>query len=170
MPMPEASGGGGQDVVALLEEQHVRLRRLFDELMRSEGKAREERFGELAGLLAVHEAAEEEMVHPFARGRIEDGERIVEQRLEEEKRVRAGLRALEELGGELGVDAPEFAERCAALRDDLMAHAEAEEREEFARLRETSDHDQLENLAKAVKAAQAVAPSRPGRGTTPATR
>ncbi|MEU0276776.1 hemerythrin domain-containing protein [Streptomyces sp. NPDC006307] len=160
MPMPKApAGGGGQDVVELLEEQHARLRRLFDEVVRREGAAREERFGELAGLLAAHEAAEEEMLHPFARGRIEDGERIVGERLEEEKRVRAGLHALEELG----VEAPEFAERCAALRDDLLAHAQAEEREEFARLRETSERDQLENLAKAVKAAQAVAPARPGR-------
>lgn len=158
--------GDPQDVVAFLTEQHGRIRRLFDDVAGSDGPERAERFGALVRLLAAHEAAEEEIVHPFARGRIDGGEPVVEQRLEEEQATRRAVRALEDLG----TDAPAFPERLARLRQEVLAHAEAEERYEFAHLRVAAGRDQLENLAKAVKAVQAAAPARAHGGTAAAVR
>ncbi|MET7443578.1 hemerythrin domain-containing protein, partial [Streptomyces sp. NPDC005568] len=57
----------GDDVVALLMRQHGDIRNLFDEVEASSGDARQDAFRRLVRLLAVHETAEEEVVHPFVR-------------------------------------------------------------------------------------------------------
>ncbi len=55
------------DVVALLMRQHGDIRNLFDEVEATEGEERRDAFRRLVRLLAVHETAEEEVVHPFVR-------------------------------------------------------------------------------------------------------
>jgi hypothetical protein len=55
------------------------------------------------------------------------------------------------------------------LRDDVLAHAEHEEREEFPKLRAICDPDKLRGMALAVRAAEAVAPTRPHPGVESAT-
>ncbi|WP_443032516.1 hemerythrin domain-containing protein, partial [Streptomyces sp. DH18] len=74
-----------EDVVALLMRQHGEIRNLFDEVEHSSGDARRDAFRRLVRLLAVHETAEEEVVHPFARRSLPGGEQVVEDRLQEEK-------------------------------------------------------------------------------------
>ena len=54
------------DVVALLMRQHGDIRNLFDEVEAGSGEERRDAFRRLVRLLAVHETAEEEVVHPFA--------------------------------------------------------------------------------------------------------
>ncbi len=55
------------DVVALLMRQHGDIRNLFDEVEATTGEERRDAFHRLVRLLAVHETAEVEVVHPFAR-------------------------------------------------------------------------------------------------------
>lgn len=61
------------DLVALLVRQHGDIRNLFDEVEASTGEARRDAFRRLVRLLAVHETAEEEVVHPFARRALPGG-------------------------------------------------------------------------------------------------
>lgn len=63
------------DVVSLLMRQHGDIRNLFDEVERSKGEERRDAFRRLVRLLAVHETAEEEVVHPFVRRSIEGASR-----------------------------------------------------------------------------------------------
>ncbi|HET6857394.1 MAG TPA: hemerythrin domain-containing protein [Streptomyces sp.] len=153
-----------QDVVDLLKQQHERIRRLFDEVANTKGDERTGHFRELIHLLAVHETAEEEVVHPFARRNIHNGGRVVDDRIEEEETAKRTLNRLEDMD----VDSAEFLDGFATLRQDVLAHAEAEEKHEFAHFRATTDRDKLENLARAVKAAEAVAPTRPHPGVATA--
>jgi hypothetical protein len=53
------------DVVDLLLDQHRVIRELCDEISAAGATDREEPFRSLLRLLAVHEAVEEELVHPF---------------------------------------------------------------------------------------------------------
>jgi hemerythrin superfamily protein len=53
-----------EDVITLLQGQHQEIRRLFTELETAEGDRRQQLFRDLVRLLAVHETAEEEVVHP----------------------------------------------------------------------------------------------------------
>ncbi|KJK35800.1 hemerythrin [Streptomyces variegatus] len=148
------------DVVALLMRQHGDIRNLFDEVEQSRGEERREAFRRLVRLLAVHETAEEEVVHPFARRSLPGGEQVVEDRLAEERAATETLAALDELDTE----DPKFMLQLMKLRKDVQEHARAEERYEFTHIRRSTDTDGLATLAKAVKAAEAMAPTRPHPG------
>lgn len=149
------------DVVELLKAQHTRIRELLDEVAATKGEERKRCFHELVRLLAVHETAEEEVVHPFARRHIDGGELVVKDRIEEEEHAKQALARLDDMDP----DSPEFLDQFAALRQDVLAHADSEERYEFAHFSRVADRDKLENLARAVRAAEALAPTRPHPGT-----
>ncbi|MFI5684285.1 hemerythrin domain-containing protein [Streptomyces sp. NPDC051636] len=149
------------DVVELLKEQHARIRHLFDEVVNTRGEERKQNFHDLVRLLAVHETAEEEVVHPFARTNIDGGELVVKDRVEEEEQAKQALSRLDDMDP----DSPEFLDRFAVLRQDVLAHAENEERYEFAHFARVADRGRLETLARAVQAAEALAPTRPHPGT-----
>jgi hemerythrin-like domain-containing protein len=157
MEVPEVTATQEQDVVSLLLDQHEQIKSLFSRLKTSEGTEKKELFEDLVRLLAVHETAEEEVVHPTARRKLDHGEEVVENRLHEEDEAK---RALAELY-DLGVEHPEFDGKLVAFEDAVVRHATREENEEFIRLRETLSTDQLRRMAGAVRAAEATAPTRP---------
>lgn len=148
------------DVVALLMRQHGEIRNLFDEVETTTGEERKNAFRRLVRMLAVHETAEEEVVHPFARKAFGDAGQVVADRLEEERLAKEQLSALEDMGTE----DPAFLPALLELRTDVTEHARAEERYEFAHLRRTAGPDRLVAMAKAVRAAEATAPTHPRPG------
>jgi hemerythrin superfamily protein len=148
------------DVVDLLLEQHQQIRRLFDEVAAAVGDEKRDRFNDLVRLLAVHESAEEIVVHPAARRAIADGDRVVEARLDEEDRAKHELAELYDLG----VDDPAFDQRLTALGAAVLQHAAQEESQEFLTLRAELPPDRLRNMRGAVEAAEKMAPSRPHPG------
>jgi hemerythrin superfamily protein len=148
------------DVVFLLQRQHQQIRELLDEVLVTGGDDRRKAFEQVVRLLSVHEAAEEEVIHPYARQAVEGGEQVVADRLEEEKAGKEALKRLEKAGTE----SQDFLREFAALRADVLAHAEAEEKYEFARFRQNSDPEKLRTLAEAVRAAETFAPTRPHPG------
>jgi hemerythrin HHE cation binding domain-containing protein len=54
------------------------------ETLAASGTAREQAFVKLRRLLAVHETAEEEIVHPRAKRKVPNGDKMIEERLDEE--------------------------------------------------------------------------------------
>ncbi|MEV4758836.1 hemerythrin domain-containing protein [Micromonospora sp. NPDC049559] len=146
-----------QDVVDVLLAQHKEIKILFSRIPRETGRRKRELFEQLVHVLAVHETAEEEVVHPAARRAIQDGERVVDGRLAEEHEAKQALAELYDLG----VDHPEFDGKLDAFAQAVSAHAAHEETAEFPRLRERLSVDQLQQMAGAVRAAEAAAPTRP---------
>jgi hemerythrin superfamily protein len=146
-----------QDVVDLLLEQHDEIKSLFSQVETAQGDVKRELFEDLVRLLAVHESAEEEVVHPTARRKLDDGEQVVDERLEEEDEAKHALAELYDLG----VDHPEFNSKVSTLAQAVTQHAMREESEEFLRLRQTLEPDQLRRMAGALQAAEATAPTRP---------
>jgi hemerythrin superfamily protein len=159
-------GEKADNVVDLLLAQHDEIRRLAATVERSGGKARKDAFDELRRLLAVHETAEEEVVHPFARRAIGDGSHVVDDRLKEENKAKGALSELEKMD----TDSPDFAEKFAEFHKDVEAHASHEEKEEFPRIRQDATPEQMRGMAKAVRAAEAVAPTHPHQGTESPTK
>ncbi|KOG42320.1 hemerythrin [Streptomyces decoyicus] len=147
-------------MVALLMRQHGDIRNLFDEVEAAAGDERRDAFRRLVRLLAVHETAEEEVVHPFARRSVPGGEQVVKDRLAEEKAAKETLAALDDLD----TDDPRFMPQLMKLRTDVQKHARAEERYEFTHIRRSTDDANLAAMARAVKAAEAMAPTRPHPG------
>ncbi|MFI8197015.1 hemerythrin domain-containing protein [Streptomyces sp. NPDC085942] len=156
----EAPPTDDDDVVAMLMRQHGDIRNLFDEVEQSSGDARRDAFRRLVRLLAVHETAEEEVVHPFARRGFPGGEQVVEDRLQEEKAAKEALADLDALD----TDDPTFMPQLMKLRRDVQHHARAEERYEFTHIRRSTDSARLASMARGVRAAEAMAPTRPHPG------
>lgn len=147
-----------KDVVDLLLAQHNQIKTMFAEVAAARGERRRELFNDLVRLLAVHEAAEEQVVHPAARSKA--GDEVVEARLHEEDEAKQALSDLYDLG----VDHPEFDTRLAALEKAVVDHATHEEQEEFLRLRQETSPERLRRMAGAVRAAEAISPTRPHPG------
>ncbi|MBB5915243.1 hemerythrin superfamily protein [Nocardia transvalensis] len=149
------------DVVGFLLDQHNRIRHLFAETAEAATpEEREQKFYELRRLLAVHETAEEEIVHPRARREIDNGEAIVDARLQEENKAKKALSELDDMD----VSSPEFGVKLAALRDAVLNHAGHEENEEFEQLRTQLPQDDLERMRAVVEFAEKTAPTRPHPG------
>lgn len=158
--MTEANLRTGADVVSFLKQQHEQVKALFQQVFDSSGDAREEAFVALRRLLAVHETAEEEVVHPRAKNAIPDGESIVGARLQEENEAKQVLSELEKLD----VNSVEFETQLRQFQADVVRHAEAEEQQEFSRLEEALEPEQLERMRNAAKLAESSAPTRPHAG------
>lgn len=150
-----------EEVVAFLKAQHDLIEDMFDEvLLASDPAAREKPFIDLRQLLAVHETAEEMVVHPRVRRELDGGDSIVDARLKEEHEAKELLTKIEKLD----VTSDQFIDELTILRDAVLEHAEREETEEFPGLERQLDVDGLKQMATAVRAAQAIAPTRPHPG------
>lgn len=147
------------DVITLLHRQHQEIRILFAEVEIAKGDERKEAWHRLVRLLSVHETAEEEIVHP-AVSRVSGGEPIVDARVAEERRAKELLSTMDKMGPE----AEGFDTLLLQLRDDVLAHADHEEQAEFPLLRKVHDTARLERMARAVQAAEAIAPTHPHPG------
>jgi hemerythrin superfamily protein len=154
------------DVVRFLKDQHNLIKDMFDDVLSaSEPKAREKAFVELRQLLAVHETAEEMVVHPRARREVAAGDEIVDARLREEHEAKEELSKIESME----INSQEFIDALTKFRQAVVDHAEREENEEFNKLQRKLDADELKRMAKAVQVAEAIAPTRPHPGVESAT-
>ncbi|MEE6176060.1 hemerythrin domain-containing protein [Mycobacterium sp. 050134] len=149
------------EVVAFLKAQHNLIEDMFDDVIHaSDPQAREEPFVKLRQLLAVHETAEEMIVHPRVRREADAGHAVVHARLTEEHEAKELLSQIEQLD----ITTQEFLDEITKLRDAVLEHARQEESEEFPVLSRKLDDDDLRRMGSAVRAAEAIAPTRPHPG------
>ncbi len=149
------------DVIAFLKAQHNLIEDMFDQVLHaSDPAAREKPFVQLRQLLAVHETAEEMVVHPRARREVEAFDSIVDARLEEEHDAKQLLSRIEKID----ITSEEFIDELTTLRDAVLDHAQHEETYEFPKLQQELDDDESKRLTSAVRAAEAIAPTRPHAG------
>ncbi|OBG46524.1 hemerythrin [Mycobacterium alsense] len=149
------------EVVAFLKAQHNLIEDMFDDVLHaSDPRAREKPFVELRQLLAVHETAEEMVVHPRVRREADAGDAIVDARLKEEHEAKELLSRIENLE----ITSQQFIDEITKLRDAVLDHARHEEDDEFPVLERNVDADDLKRMGSAVRAAEAIAPTRPHPG------
>lgn len=144
------------DAISFLEAQHEEIRRLFNQVEQAGPQDRQEVFECLVRMLAVHETAEEEVLHPTVR-RLNGGETIVEERLAEESKAKQALADLEKMGA----TDPRFDEALELFRIDVDRHATSEESEEFPLVRSGTDADALAAMGDQLRLAESIAPTHP---------
>ena len=150
-----------QDVVSFLTEQHDAIKRLCVETLDAPDPAAQRKsFDALRTMLAVHETAEEMMVHPRVRRKVSGGDEIVDARLSEEHDSKVALAEIEKL--DFGT--AEFSKAIIHLQAAVLEHAEKEETEEFPRLEDELDAAELKKLTEAVVFAERIAPTHPHPG------
>lgn len=159
MSSPTGSNTAAQlpegDVVALLLEQHTRIRALFGQVTAARGEQRKLAFDELRALLAVHEAGEELVVRPAAKETA--GEQEADARNAEEKEASAVLKKLEGMD----VTDPGFDAALAEFEQAVNDHAAHEEREEFPALVAGCSADQRQRMGARLRRAEHLAPTHP---------
>jgi hemerythrin superfamily protein len=149
------------EVIAFLKAQHNLIEDMFDQVLHaSDPHAREKPFVQLRQLLAVHETAEEMVVHPRVRREVDAVDSIVDARLEEEHAAKELLSKIEKID----ITSQQFIDELTKLRDAVLDHALHEETYEFPKLERQLDADELKRLTSAVRAAEAIAPTRPHAG------
>ena len=149
------------EVIAFLKAQHNLIEDMFDQvLLATDPHAREKPFVDLRQLLAVHETAEEMVVHPRVRREVDVIDSIVDARLEEEHEAKELLSSIEKID----ITSQQFIDELTKLRDAVLDHAQHEESYEFPKLQQELDADELKRLTTAVRAAEAIAPTRPHAG------
>lgn len=145
-----------QDVVQIIKQQHEEVKRLFASITDAPPEGRSEPFQCLVRLLAVHETAEEEVVHPQVR-RVDGGEGVVQRRLDEESEAKKVLASLEDMDP----STDEFLAQIREFQSSVVDHAEHEEQEELPLLSRTTDQDQRRRMASALQTAESMAPTHP---------
>jgi hemerythrin superfamily protein len=149
------------DVVEFLKGQHNLIKDMFDDVLSaSSDDARRKAFVDLRQLLAVHETAEEMVVHPTARGQLSGGDEVVDARLKEEHDAKEQLQKLESMD----IGSEDFLTEFKQFQQAVLDHANLEELEEFPGLQRELGAGDLQRMALAVRAAEAIAPTRPHPG------
>lgn len=152
------------DVVDILHAQHQRIQDVIGKTMVATGREKRELFEGLVRLMAVHEVAEEELVHPLARREMGPQHQVVDERLHEEQEIKRSLAELYDLG----TDHADFNERLARLREAARVHAEHEERDELPHVRQALATKNLQRLASVVLSVERdAAPTRPHPNVPP---
>ena len=156
----KVSRDAGKDAIALLSEDHERVRRLLKELEETTEKTATKREKLLATIeqeLRVHTKIEEDVFYPafFDAARTGDDKELYYEAVEEHHVVDL---VLPEIKGTDPRGEP-FAAKAKVLKDLVEHHAEEEEGEMFPRARKLMDRERLvelgEQLDKARQAAQA---------------
>jgi hemerythrin superfamily protein len=134
------------DVIVLLESDHRRIDTLMEELACLDDPAAIRRvFFSIVEELAAHEAAEQEVVFPAFRAKVEAaGDSTIAHRMGEHEE-------LNELLAEMRSLAPNgfgFTTRSSALMLDVKAHFLKEEETVFERMRELLSADDLAELGR----------------------
>ena len=159
--MSNKSITSSDDVVSYLKRQHEAIKALFVETLDAKDAESQQRaFTRLRALLAVHETAEEMMVHGRVRRKIEGGGQIADARLTEEHDAKVALADLEKIP----CGTADFSKALIHLQAAVLQHAEREETEEFTLLSEQLDAAELAKLATAVRVAESIAPTHPHPG------
>ncbi|MDA2803869.1 hemerythrin domain-containing protein [Nocardiopsis suaedae] len=162
---------GTRDLTDVVTEDHRRLEAVFSRL-EEDAQDRDDRrrlVEHLITELVGHAVAEEHHMYPVVRARLIDGEAQAEDHLREHAEIEEVMKELE------GADTADtrFEELLRALTTSFRRHAEHEEREPLARLREACSGQELIELGEKADAAKRTAPTRPHPGlpdTPPANR
>jgi hemerythrin superfamily protein len=117
------------DVTKLLEADHRKVEKLFDQIEKAEGEERRPLIDELATSLKAHMQLEEDVLYP-AMGRV-TGEEAVEEGNAEHELARKSLADVLRMAP----DEPGFGAALEATKAGISHHVEEEENEIFPKLR-----------------------------------
>jgi hemerythrin-like domain-containing protein len=144
-----------KDAIALLKEDHEKVRELLGELEETTSKATSRRQTLLKSIeqeLKIHTKIEEEIFYPAFRDASskEDDKKLYYEALEEHHVVDMVLPEIKKI--DAGSD--EFAAKAKVLKDLVEHHAEEEETEMFPRARKLMDREELLQLGQQIAQAK----------------
>ena len=143
------------NAITMLEEDHVKMRKLLDELESTTErglKIRAELFSTIKGELTIHEIIEEEIFYPELKAHPKAKD-IVLEGYQEHHVVDLIMKELEECP----VDDESWGAKAKVMKENVEHHMEEEEGEMFKQARSVFDADELEELGERMAARKAQA-------------
>jgi len=136
------------DAIALLKQDHEKVRGLLEQLEKSAGKNAAKAAKLVAQIeqeLTVHSTIEEEIFYPAFRDavRSKDDKQMYYEALEEHHVVKLVMPEVREGQSDVG---PEFAAKSKVLKELVEHHADEEEKDMFKKARQVMDRDELREL------------------------
>jgi hemerythrin superfamily protein len=154
------------DAIALLEEQHREVEKLFAALETAEGVRKRKQFADIADKLAIHATLEERHFYPEVKAK--GTEEILLESLEEHLGIKRVLTDL------LAVDVGDatFDAKVKVLREQVEHHVGEEERDLFPEVRRLIDEPTLIAIAQLMIATQEelLAEGEPRQAVPPETK
>jgi hemerythrin superfamily protein len=138
------------DVTEVLEQDHRKVEKLFEQIKGSKGAARAKYVERLVSDLRLHMKVEESIVYPAIAKQVDDGDDMVEEAKTEHKGARKVLDDVEKLSP----NKPGFDGALTMLEAGISHHVEEEEDEVFPKFRKSVSAEELDELGKKVTAAK----------------
>ena len=138
------------DAMALLKEDHLKVKKLLSELESTTErgvKTREELFTKVKQELVVHEAIEEEIFYPA----LKEHPKTKEIALEGYEEHHVVDTVMAEIEG-VAYDDEKWGAKFTVMKENLEHHIEEEEGEMFKQARQVFDQDELTQLGESMKA------------------
>jgi len=137
------------DVVELIRQQHAQVRQTMETIANGPAKDRGPAFEGLARTIKAHETAEQSVIYPALREMGDEGARIADARMAEEKTASKVLAELEAMDA----SSAGFEDKFNSFRSAVEAHASSEEAEVLPLImsRDAGDRRQLGEAFSAVE-------------------
>lgn len=137
------------DAIALLKEDHKKVKELLESLERATGARRTKLLGQIEQELTVHTQIEEEIFYPAWReaARKKEDQTMYYEAVQEHNVVKMFL---PEAGG--GENNEELKAKAKVLKELVEHHAEEEEKEMFPRAKQTMEREELRELGARMEA------------------
>lgn len=137
------------DAIALLKQDHEKVRGLLESLERATGPRRTKLLGQIEQELQVHTTIEEEIFYPAWReaARKKDDQTMYYEAVEEHGVVKVFLP-----GAGSGANNEELKAKAKVLKELVEHHADEEEKEMFPRARQVMERDELRELGERMEA------------------
>jgi hypothetical protein len=143
------------DVLAHIQQEHRQIEQMMNRVAQATDGAKRDAFEDLVRKLAVHETAEEEVVHPLLKQSGLDA--VYESVTQEEDSAK---KLLSKMDG-ADVTTPEFDASFEQLRSSVKAHAEHEETSEHPQIAANTPSDKLRSLTSKFELGEKTAPTHP---------
>jgi len=141
------------DVTSVIAKQHEETKQVLQDLLRREGVERARVFRKLRVMIALHETAEEQAVHPEAMRQLGGNDQGIKARIAEESEAGELIGKLESFD----IDSKDFMDGFTELANSVIEHAQAEEEDEWPALREITDANINERMVRVMSAVPTVA-------------
>lgn len=136
------------DAIALLKQDHEKVRTLLGQLENATGARRQKLLGQIETELKIHTTIEEEIFYPAYReaARKKDDKKLFFEAVQEHHVVDMVLPEMND-----GASPEELKAKAKVLKDLVEHHAEEEEKQMFPRARKVMDRDELKSLGEMMQ-------------------
>lgn len=146
------------NVITLLEKDHQEVDELFRRVnLSAKPESIDELTKQIVHDLSVHAAVEEQFVYPLLRAKVDGGNAMADEAIDEHQQAKRLLADLEKLDA----GSAEHGEVMEALIETIRHHVEEEEADVLPKLRDAVDASTLDKMGDLVEQAKKVVPTHP---------